>query len=898
MVRWTAREIRETFLRFFEERGHVRVPSMSLIPDDPTLLFTNSGMVQFKDVFLGTGKRPYRRVVDVQKCMRVSGKHNDLEDVGRDGYHHTFFEMLGNWSFGDYYKAEAIAWAWELLTEVWGIPRERLWATCFEDELGEIPRDDEAAEIWLRQPGFDPSHLLFFGRKENFWEMAEVGPCGPDSEIHIDRGPAFCNKRDVPGHICRVNGDCERFLELWNLVFIQYNRTGPTTLEPLPSKHVDTGMGLERIVSVLQGGRDNYETDLFLPLIRRTQELTGHSDAEREAHLVAYRVIADHARAAAFLIADGVVPGNEGRNYVLRMILRRAARFGRTLGLDRPFLAEVAGVVIQEMGDVYPELRTHRRFIREVITREEERFAQTLGAGMARLEEVLAQARAEGRRVLSGQEVFRLYDTYGFPREMTQDIAREHGLEIDWAGFEEAMAEQRERARAQAPFRVAEHPLAELSRGGVRTEFVGYRRMRARGRVVALLREGKPVEEVREGEEAEVVLDRTPFYAEAGGQVGDAGQLRWRDGSFEVRDTQRPAEGLIAHRGVVVRGTLRVGQRVEAAVDEERRRDTMRHHTATHLLHKALREILGEHARQAGSLVAPDRLRFDFLHLQPLSPEQLRAIEDRVNEHILKAIPVRVRFLSYEEAIRRGAVALFGEKYGDVVRMVSIGDYSRELCGGTHVRNTGEIGSFWITQETGVAAGVRRIEAVCGRAAMAWQRRRAKLLEDLAVQLRASPEELPARIGRLQARVRELERILEGWQRQRVAEDLDRIVGSAQEVEGVRVAVARVDGVPYEALRGVGDRLRERLQSGVIVLGGVEAGRVVLVAMVTKDLTHRVRAPEVIRPVAERVGGSGGGRPELAQAGGRDPSRLDEALGLVPEIVRGLLREAAHVGDP
>ncbi len=874
----------------------MRVPSMSLVPEDPTLLFTNSGMVQFKDVFLGTGTRPYRRAVDVQKCMRVSGKHNDLEDVGRDGYHHTFFEMLGNWSFGDYYKAEAIAWAWELLTEVWKIPPERLWATCFEDELGEIPRDEEAAEIWLRQPGFDPTHLLFFGRKENFWEMAEVGPCGPDSEIHIDRGPEFCNKRHVPGHVCRVNGDCERFLELWNLVFIQYNRTGPTTLEPLPAKHVDTGMGLERLVTVLQGARDNYATDLFLPLLRRTQELTAHGDAEREAHLVAYRVIADHARAAAFLIADGVVPGNEGRNYVLRMIIRRAARFGRTLGLERPFLAEITDVVVREMGDVYPELQAQRAFIREVVTAEEERFAQTLSAGLVRLEEMLRRARAEGRSFLTGEEVFRLYDTYGFPREMTQDIAREHGLEIDWAGFEAAMAEQRERARAQAPFRLTEHPLAELARSGVRTEFLGYRRMRARGRVVALVRDGKRVEAVQEGEEAEVVLDRTPFYAEAGGQVGDTGQLRWRDGSFAVRDTQRPVEGLVVHRGVVVQGVLRVGQRVVAAVDEERRRETMRHHTATHLLHKALREILGEHARQAGSLVAPDRLRFDFLHLQPLTREQLEAIEDRVNEHILRAIPVRVRYLPYEEAIRRGAVALFGEKYGDVVRMVSIGDYSRELCGGTHVRNTGEIGSFWITREEGVAAGVRRIEAVCGRAAQQWQRRTRGLLEELTGKLRASPEELSARIDRLQARIRELERTLEAWQRQRVAEDLDRVLASAQEVEGVRVVVARFDGLPQDALRSIGDRLRERIPSGVIVLGGVDADRAVLVAMVTRDLVDRVQAPEVIRPVAEMVGGSGGGRPELAQAGGRDPSRLEEALGRVPEIVRDLLRHATPTG--
>jgi alanyl-tRNA synthetase len=887
---WTSKEIREGFLRFFEERGHVRVPSASLVPDDPTLLFTNSGMVQFKDVFLGTGTRPYKRAVDVQKCLRVSGKHNDLDDVGRDGYHHTFFEMLGNWSFGDYYKAEAIAWAWELLTEVWGLPKERLWATCFEDELGEIPRDDEAAEIWLRQPGFDPSHLLFFGRKENFWEMAEVGPCGPDSEIHIDRGPEFCDQRHVPGHVCRVNGGCARFLELWNLVFIQYNRTGPATLEPLPAKHVDTGMGMERLVAVLQGAPDNYGTDLFLPLLRRTQELAGHSDRDRQAHIVAYRVIADHARAAAFLIADGVVPTNEGRGYVLRMILRRAARFGRTIGLDRPFLAEVADVVVREMGDAYPELRQQRDFLREVITTEEERFSQTLTSGLARLEELIQQAKAEGRSVLAGSDVFRLYDTYGFPKEMTQDIAREHGLGIDWAGFEAALSEQRERARAQAPFRLEEHPLTQLTRRGVRTEFVGYRKLRARGRVLAIVRNGRLVDEVREGEEAEVVLDRTPFYAEAGGQVGDTGHFRWRGGVLEVRDTQRPVEGVVAHRGIVRKGSLRVGQRVEASVDEARRRDTMRHHTATHLLHKALREVLGEHARQAGSLVAPDRLRFDFLHLQPLSKEQLRAIEDEVNAKILDAIPVRVRFLPYEEALRRGAVALFGEKYGDVVRMVSVGEYSRELCGGTHVRNTGEIGSFWITQETGVASGVRRIEAVCGWAALRHLRSMGDLVEGLAAKLRASPEEVPARVDRLQARVRELERALESLRHQAAAEEVERLVQSAQEVDGVRVVVARFDGLPQDALRAVGDRLRDRIQSGVVVVGGAHNGRVALVAMVTKDLLDRVQAPDVVRAVAELVGGTGGGRPELAQAGGRDPARLDEALSRTPEIVRLLVR--------
>ncbi|MDR7591153.1 MAG: alanine--tRNA ligase, partial [Armatimonadota bacterium] len=559
----SSNQVRETFLRFFEERGHVRVPSMSLVPQDPTLLFTNSGMVQFKDVFLGVGTRPYRRAVDVQKCMRVAGKHNDLEDVGRDGYHHTFFEMLGNWSFGDYYKREAISWAWELLTKVWGLPPERLWATCFEDEHGEIPRDDEAAEIWLRQPGFDPSHVLFFGRKENFWEMAEVGPCGPDSEIHIDRGPEFCDRQHEPGHTCRVNGGCARFLELWNLVFIQYNRTGPATLEPLPAKHVDTGMGFERLLAVLQGAKDNYGTDLFVPLMDRVQELCGQSAAERERDLVAYRVIADHGRAAAFLVADGVVPGNEGRGYVLRMIVRRAARFGRKLGLLRPFLAEITDVVADRMGEAYPELVRHRGFIREVVTAEEERFARTLESGLSRLEELVAAARAAGQSALRGEDVFQLYDTYGFPKEMTLDVAREAGLEVDWEGFEREMERQRERARARSGFVVLQVPgsLQALAERGVRTEFVGYRRLRAPATVLGILRDGAGVESAGPGEEVEVVLDRTPFYAEAGGQVGDTGWLVSRSVRFEVQDTQRPAGQVVVHRGVVREGTLRVGDR-------------------------------------------------------------------------------------------------------------------------------------------------------------------------------------------------------------------------------------------------------------------------------------------------------------------------------------------------
>ncbi len=891
----SSNEVREAFLRFFEERGHVRVPSMSLVPQDPTLLFTNSGMVQFKDVFLGVGTRPYKRAVDVQKCMRVAGKHNDLEDVGRDGYHHTFFEMLGNWSFGDYYKREAIAWAWELLTQVWGLPPDRLWATCFEDEEGQIPRDDEAAEIWVAQPGFDPSHVLFFGRRENFWEMAEVGPCGPDSEIHMDRGPEFCNLRHVPGHTCRVNGDCERFVELWNLVFIQYNRTGPTTLEPLPAKHVDTGMGFERLLAVLQGVRDNYGTDLFTPLMDRVQELCGQTAAERERDVVAYRVIADHGRAAAFLVADGVVPDNEGRGYVLRMIVRRAARFGRKLGLVRPFLAEVTDVVVDRMGEAYPELPRARTFIREVLTAEEERFGRTLESGLARLDELVAAAKAEGRRALRGEDVFRLYDTYGFPREMTWDVAREAGLEVDWEGFDREMERQRQRAREQSAFAltVAPPPLQALAERGVRTEFVGYRKLRARATVVALVRGGEGVQAAGPGEQVEVVLDRTPFYAEAGGQVGDTGWLVSRSGRFEVTDTQRPAGQVVVHRGVVREGTLRVGDRVRAEVDAPRRREIMRHHTATHLLHKALREVLGEHARQAGSLVAPDRLRFDFLHLKPLSREQLDEVEERVNRKVLEAVPVRVEFLPYAEALRRGAVALFEEKYGDVVRVVSIGDYSRELCGGTHLRNTSEVGLFRILQETGVAAGVRRVEAVAGWAAYRWARAQAEVLQAVGQKLRASPEEVPARVDRLLQEVRDLERQVEALQRGVAAAELDRVLQGAREVAGVRVVSARFDGLREEALRAIGDRLRDRLRSGAVVLGSALDGRVALVAMVTRDLADRLPAPDLLRPVAELVGGRGGGRPELAQAGGRDPDRLDEALGRVPEFVRQLLERGA-----
>ncbi|HSF83990.1 MAG TPA: alanine--tRNA ligase, partial [Anaerolineales bacterium] len=634
----TGAKIRQDFIDYFTEQRHTFVPSSSLVPGgDATLLFTNAGMVQFKDVFLGTDKRPYTRAANSQKCMRVAGKHNDLDDVGRDNTHHTFFEMLGNWSFGDYYKQEAITWAWQLLTEVWGLPRERLWATCFRDDQGDIPQDDEAAEAWRRQPGFDPSHVLFFGRKENFWEMAETGPCGPCSEIHFDRGPKYCNKQNQPGHICHVNHDCERFLELWNLVFIQYNRHSPTKLEPLPAKHVDTGMGLERIVSVLQAVDSNYKTDLLSPMIDAVQQLTGQSDLERDENLTSYRVIADHARAAAFLIADGVVPGNAGRNYVCRMIIRRAARFGSKINLDEPFLASIAESVIDNYGDFYPELKRNRGAILDNLTREELRFQRTVEAGVAKLENLLTKLKTRAESVLPGDQAFDLYATYGLPLEITRDIAREQDLDVDEAGFQSAMEVHRIASGAGEVFgeisseatSVYRQILEELQQDGMLGAegviYEPYQALEVEGQVLAILKDGKPVEEAQMGDEIEIILPKNGFYVEAGGQVSDTGVIvsaakpEWE---IQVKDTRKPAAGVIVHLGEVISGRPKKGDLGIAYVDAQRRQDIMRNHTATHLLHHELQVVLGNHARQAGSLVAPDRLRFDFTHPEPVTPEQ------------------------------------------------------------------------------------------------------------------------------------------------------------------------------------------------------------------------------------------------------------------------------------
>ncbi|CAG0926776.1 alanyl-tRNA synthetase [Thermoflexales bacterium] len=906
----TSAEIRAQFLDYFEEQRHTIVPSMPLIPvGDNTLLFTNAGMVQFKDVFLGLGTRPYTRATDSQKCMRVAGKHNDLDDVGRDTSHHTFFEMLGNWSFGDYYKKEAITWAWQLLTEVWGLDKSRLWATCFEDEQGVVPRDDEAAGYWKKQPGFDHSHLLFFGRKDNFWEMADLGPCGPDSEIHYDRGPEYCNKQEVPGHVCSVNGDCARFLEIWNLVFIQYNRTGPTELHPLPARHVDTGMGFERIVSILQGVDSNYKTDLFLPLIQKTQKLTGHTDAEVEANIVAYRVIADHARAAAFLIADGALPGNVGRNYVLRMILRRAARFGRMLGFDGPFMAEIADVVVENMSDHYRELRDRREHILYTITDEERRFHRTLDLGLGKLEEVLAAN--QDSHIVPGAEAFKLYDTFGLSVEITKDIAFERGYIVDLAGFQAALAEQRERASAATKFEGDGESVAAyqqlkrrlieqgvIDESGV--EFDPYTAPEMETKVIGLIVNGQLADRVNYGDKVEVVLAGTPFYIESGGQVSDVGVIAkyseqggepiW---GIDVSDTRRPLPGIIVHVGEVSVGEPKVNDECWALVDYDRRLDIMRNHTATHLLHAQLRNILGQHVQQAGSLVAPDRFRFDFTHGSMLTQDEIDRIGENVNNLILANYPVMVLHKNYKDAVGDGAMALFGEKYGDVVRVIRTGwpdekPVSMELCGGTHVTQTAEIGSLVIMSEGSVGAGLRRIEGLTGRGAQHFVQARLKKLQNAAAYLKAAPDEIDRKVLEVMEQAQAIEKELAKARREAAKRDIEVLLNEVAHVSGVPVLAAKVNALDSEMLREMSDWLRAKLGSGVVALGAVLGDKPNLLVAVTQDLIDRgLDAGKIVRQAAVHIGGGGGGRPNLAQAGGKDASKLGEAL----EAVKGIVGE-------
>jgi alanyl-tRNA synthetase len=879
----TGAEIRSQFIEFFQQRGHEMVPSASLVPEnDPTLLFTNAGMVQFKNIFLGTEKRANPRAVNSQRCLRLSGKHNDLEEVGRDGYHHTFFEMLGNWSFGDYYKKEAIPWAWELLTDVWKLPKDKLFATIYRT-------DTEAGELWKATTDIAPSHIMPFDEKDNFWEMGDVGPCGPCSEIHIDRGPGFCDKQHEPGHRCGVNAGCARFMELWNLVFIQYNRNDRGELEELSAKHVDTGAGLERLASVLQGVRSNYDTDLFRKLITFVEAHAGKKYGQNEEDDLAFRVIADHSRAVSFLVADGVTPGNEGRAYVLRRVLRRAARHARHLGFQEPFLWKVTEAVIDVMGGAFPEIKGRRSRIEQVLRAEEERFGETLDNGLALLDEERAALRRHNRTILPGEVAFKLYDTYGFPLDMTQDILRSEGLAVDIAGFDACMESQRARAReARKSGRVQAELFSDAltSHVGLHTRFVGDRVWESESKVLALHAHAGEQDEVREGDDVHVITAETPFYAEGGGQVGDRGIIETATGALvEVRDTQKARADLTVHIGRVVRGALRKGDRVVLRIDRERREATRLNHSSTHILHAMLREHLGKDVRQSGSLVAPERLRFDFTFNGPVPDDVLQRIEDDVNRCIRANDAVLSEEMAFDDAIRAGALAFFGDKYGDVVRVIRIGDYSTELCGGTHVQRAGDIGLFKLRAESGVAAGVRRIEAMSGAGALQWVRERERVLREVGGLVRGNEEELAERIARLLAQQRELEKQLKQAQGKLAGSQSTDLLGQAREVNGIRVLAAAVEGLDDKSLRELADRLRDQIRSGVVVLGTPSGERALLLAAVTKDLTQRVHAGEIIKRIAPLIGGGGGGKPDLAQAGGKNPAGLKEALEAVYQIV-------------
>ncbi len=879
-------EIRRRFVEFFRGRGHTHVPSASLVPKaDPTLLFTNAGMVQFKDVFTGRERRPYRRAVTVQKCVRAGGKHNDLENVGRTARHHTFFEMLGNFSFGDYFKEQAIEYGWDFLTADLGIPPERLWVTIHEGDakLG-IGPDEEAHALWRRT--VPEERIVACSTKDNFWSMGDTGPCGPCSEIVFDQGPGMgCGKPT-----CAVGCDCDRYLELWNLVFMQFERDAAGKMTPLPRPSIDTGAGLERVAAILQGVPSNFDTDLVRPVIGAVEEMTGKRYGEDGAADVSMRVIADHARATTFLISDGVLPSNEGRGYVLRRILRRGLRHGRLLGLEEPFMAAVTGRVVELMQEAYPELAETRAHVAQVTLREEERFGHTLKVGLKLVESLLEEVKAKGASVIPGAEIFRLYDTYGFPVDLLRDLATEQALSLDEAGFEREMADQRVRAReswvGSGEVEVAAS-LRELT-ARVRVEALWHERLGAEAVVEAILvgDDHRCVPALQEGESGAVLLNRTPFYPEAGGQVGDVGTLQGDGMLAEVRDTKRPVPNLVLHSVRVRRGTLCAGQTVEAAVDGGRRRVTAKNHTATHLLHAALRSVLGDHVKQAGSLVAPDRLRFDFSHFTPLSERDVERIEEIVNEQIWRNAPVETEVMELDRALGLGAMALFGEKYGERVRVVTVPDFSKELCGGTHVAATGEIGLFKIVGQGGVASGVRRVEAFTGPGAFHHVRREEAVLDAAAEHLKARPLELAEKAEKLALAARELEREVQRLQTKLAAGQAEGLLRGAQEVEGIRVVASQVDSLDGKGMRELGDRLRGALGSGVVVLVSSGDGRVTWLTMVTKDLTARLHAGKLAQALAKLTGGGGGGRPDMAEAGGKDPSRIAEALIKVPDLVR------------
>ncbi|MEX1254325.1 MAG: alanine--tRNA ligase [Dehalococcoidia bacterium] len=873
-------EVRRKFLAYFEARGHTIVPSASLIPaGDPTLLFVNAGMVPFKDVFLGKERRPYTRAASVQKCLRVSGKHNDLEEVGPSSHHHTFFEMLGNFSFGDYFKEEALAYTWEFLTKEMGLPGDKLHPTVYEE-------DDESAAIWAKLKGIPSSQVVRLGADDNFWSMGDTGPCGPNSEVMYDRTGACLND----GSDCPLTCECDRWWEIWNNVFMQFDRAADGTLSPLPKSGVDTGMGFERLCAVLQGAESDYETDVFAPLIDRLRALTGESQAITPERLGSYRAVADHARSIAFLIADGLMPSNEGRGYVLRRILRRASYHGRLLGLTRPFLTEVCAAVIDTMGEAYPELTEASSRITDLVSDEEERFLATLEAGLTRLERTIEESPA-ATTVLPGDEAFRLYDTFGFPIDLTRNVLAARNWRVDEDGFERALEAQRERARAALhEERGEEGALLESLRDLAWTQFAGYDTMSSEATVLALLRDAARVASAAEGDTVDLVLDATPFYAEGGGQVGDSGRITGPDGQVEV-ETVRRVGAVFVHAGRVVRGRIAEGDRVRAEVDESSRRATMRNHTATHLLHKALRVVLGPQAKQAGSLVAPDRLRFDFLHGKPLSEDELRRAERIVQEQVLLDKPVTTDLMNIQEALSLGADAMFDEKYGEDVRVVSVNGgevFSRELCGGTHCHRTGEIGAFFIVEQRSVGAGVRRVEAVTGFNAIEWMNARRQVVDELSREYNVPPAELPERLRALAERAKAT-RAVSHTTDAVLVDRVTEILARAEQVDGRLVITERVPAADPTELRDFGDALRRKAKgSAALALGALFEDRPAIVVMLSPDLVQvGLDAAKLAKQIGNAMGGGGGGRPDLAEAGGRDPAKLDDALALAKTLLRG-----------
>ncbi len=866
----TGSQIRESFLKYFEKNGHTRVKSSSLVPaNDPTLFFTNAGMVQFKDLFLGEEKRDYRRACSSQKCMRVSGKHNDLENVGHTPRHHTFFEMLGNFSFGDYFKKEAIAFAWDFLTKEISLDPKNMYVTVFRD-------DDEAEQLWLKHVSKD--RIFRLGEKDNFWAMGDTGPCGPCSEIIWDFGKGPVRAEDL---------DTTRFMEIWNLVFMQFSRDASGEMSPLAAPSIDTGMGLERLAAVLQGFQSNWETDIFLPIIKAVSEVSGHRIGESDESDIAMRVIADHVRGSAFLVGDGVTPSNEGRGYVLRRILRRAVRYGKRLGMDEPFLTSLIPVIVDEMGGAYPDLVSHKSFIEKVIGAEEDRFYQTLDNGLELLKDAMACSRD---KVIPGEVAFKLYDTFGFPLDVTQMIAAESGFTVDECGFEKNMSQQRERARASWKGSGEEGVCSvykKLVADGVSSSFVGYSDETADSEILAILKDGVRVKEARECEEIYMITSETPFYGESGGQVGDCGTGIVEGGEIEIIDAKKPLPDLIVHHCRVRKGKISEGMKITLVIDMEARRSTRCNHTATHLLHRALREVLGEHVKQAGSLVTPERLRFDFSHFHALTHEELREVERHVNATIRQNIPVLTYELEYDEAVRRGALAFFGEKYGDRVRMIDVSGHSSELCGGTHVNMTGEIGIFKVLSESSVAAGVRRIEAVTGSGAEDCIDAIYDERKEIAAILKASPAEIVDRVRKLDEKVSSLEKELRKALTCAAQSGSKDLTQSAEDFGSFKAIIAKTDVADRKILGELAEKYRDKLGTGAVLLASASDGRVTVISAVSKQLSAKVKAGEIVRIASEALGGKGGGRPDFAQGGGADPSKLDHAFEKVREYLKG-----------